>query len=304
MSLQRKELLLSQLREKRAESKRQKNLYQSNSTVALTICTSSLSPEQASKNTNVPSNSPTGEHIVSCLSTSELVILTNHQLVETGIQQNTNNVPTQERTSDRNLRRRTRYAQMSPERKELLLSQLREKRAESKRQKNLRQSNSTAALTISTSSLSPKQASKPTNVPCTSTRGEHIVTCLSTFELGSTSTASHVASKLTSTRTTNKGRNKLEVNLQNDNLLSKDYLLLKKVPNCKFCVAKRFQYESPGFCCDNGSIRLSSHNMPTELRNLFLGDSRECQHFRTYNRAYNNMFAFTSLHLEYIMIEN
>ncbi|WMV32058.1 hypothetical protein MTR67_025443 [Solanum verrucosum] len=147
------------------------------------------------------------------------------------MEENTNNIPTQETTSDRNLRRRTRYAQMSPERKKLLLSQLREKRAESKRQKNLPQSNSTAAVTITTSSLSPEQASKhtdvpsnlptgehivtglstselaskPTNVPCTSTRGEHIVTCLSTFELGSTSTASHVASKLTSTRTANKG---------------------------------------------------------------------------------------------------
>ncbi|KAL3365173.1 hypothetical protein AABB24_010370 [Solanum stoloniferum] len=195
MSPERKELLLSQLREKRAESKRQKNLPQSNSTAAVTITTSSLSPEQASKHTDVPSNLPTGEHIVTGLSTSEL-----------GMEEATNHVPTQERTPDTNLRRRTRYAQMSPKRKKLLLSQLREKRVESKRQKTLRQSNSTAGLTINTSSLSPEQASKPTNVPCTSTRGEHIVTCLSTFELGSTSTASHVASKLTSTRTANKGK--------------------------------------------------------------------------------------------------
>uniref|UniRef100_A0A0V0HVP1 Putative ovule protein n=1 Tax=Solanum chacoense TaxID=4108 RepID=A0A0V0HVP1_SOLCH len=93
---------------------------------------------------------------------------------------------------------------MSPERKQLLLSQLREKRAESKRQKTFRQSNSTAALTITNSSLSPEQASKCTNVPCTSTRGQHIVTCLFTFELGSTSTTSHVASKLNSRRTANK----------------------------------------------------------------------------------------------------
>ncbi|KAG5568071.1 hypothetical protein H5410_064915 [Solanum commersonii] len=39
--------------------------------------------------------------------------------------------------------------------------------------------------------------------------------------------------------------------------------------------------------------------MPTELRNLFLGDSEECQHFRTYSRVYNNMFAFTSLGVHY-----
>ncbi|WMV51581.1 hypothetical protein MTR67_044966 [Solanum verrucosum] len=200
---------------------------------------------------------------------------------------------------------------MSPEIKELFLSQLREKRAESKRQKLLHQSNTFEA----------------TNLQVTSTRGERIFNWLSTFEVGSTSTASHAASKLSSRRTANRGmllstkvikkhvlsclyitnnfflpctyRNKLEVNLQNDNLLPKDYLLLKKVPNCKFCAAKRFQYESPGFCCDNGSIRLTSHNMPTELRNLLLGDSKESQHFRTYSRAYNNMFAFTSLGVHY-----
>uniref|UniRef100_M0ZVD8 Uncharacterized protein n=1 Tax=Solanum tuberosum TaxID=4113 RepID=M0ZVD8_SOLTU len=80
------------------------------------------------------------------------------------MEENPNNMTSQETTSDRNFRRRTRYAQMSPERKQLLLSQLREKRAESKRQKNLHQSNSTAALTISTSSSVPQQASKRPNV--------------------------------------------------------------------------------------------------------------------------------------------
>ncbi|KAG5596865.1 hypothetical protein H5410_038097, partial [Solanum commersonii] len=99
------------------------------------------------------------------------------------MEENTNNMPTPETISHRNLRRRTRYAQMSPQRKQLLLSQLREKRAESKRQKNLRQSNSTAALTISTFSLSPEQASQNTNVPSNSPTGEHIVSLLSTSEL-------------------------------------------------------------------------------------------------------------------------
>ncbi|KAG5582546.1 hypothetical protein H5410_053173 [Solanum commersonii] len=141
------------------------------------------------------------------------------------------------------------------ERKTLFLSQLRQKRAESKRERLLHQSNSTGNLTSSTSLVSPQQ--------------------------GSTSITSHVATKLSSTCTANKGRNRLEVNLQNDNLLPKDYLLLKKVPNCKFCAAKRFQYESPGFCCDNGSIRLSSYTMP-KVAKFVLGDSKECQHFRTY----------------------
>ncbi|XP_015166764.1 uncharacterized protein [Solanum tuberosum] len=121
------------------------------------------------------------------------------------MEENRDNVSIQERTSDKNLRRRTRYAQMSPERKELFLSQLREKRAESKRQKLLHQSNSIAALTINTSSLSPQQASEATNLPVTSTRGERIVNCLSTFEVGSTSTASHAATKLNSRCTANRG---------------------------------------------------------------------------------------------------
>uniref|UniRef100_A0A0V0J0U5 Putative ovule protein n=1 Tax=Solanum chacoense TaxID=4108 RepID=A0A0V0J0U5_SOLCH len=146
MSPERKHLFLSQLREKRAEAKRQKNLHQSNSTAALTISTSSLSLQQASKPTNVPCTSSRREHIVTCLSTFDL-----------GIEENRDNLLPQEQSFDRNLRRRTRYAQMSPERKELFLSQLREKKAESKRQKSLRQSNSTVALTITAFSLSPQQ---------------------------------------------------------------------------------------------------------------------------------------------------
>ncbi|WMV42945.1 hypothetical protein MTR67_036330, partial [Solanum verrucosum] len=101
---------------------------------------------------------------------------------------------------------------MSPERKELFLSQLREKRAKSKRQKLLHQSNSTGALTIITSLLSPQQveASEATNLPVTSTKRERIVNCLSTFEVcqfknRSTSTTSHTASKLRSRCTANRG---------------------------------------------------------------------------------------------------
>ncbi|KAG5614661.1 hypothetical protein H5410_014485 [Solanum commersonii] len=146
MSPDKKQLLLSQLRAKRAESKRQKNLHQFNSAAALTITTSSLAPQQASKPTYVPSTSTTTDHIVTCLST-----------FKRGIEQHTANVSTHEKTSDRNSCRRTTYAQMSPERKRSLLSQLREKRAESKRQKTLHQSNSVDALTITTSSLSPQQ---------------------------------------------------------------------------------------------------------------------------------------------------
>ncbi|XP_069149281.1 ATP-dependent DNA helicase pfh1-like isoform X3 [Solanum lycopersicum] len=160
------------------------------------------------------------------------------------MEENRDNVSAKERTSERNLRRRTRYAQMSLERKQLFLSELREKRAKSKRQKHLHQSNTTAALTISSSSLSPQEveaseatslpvtlttghhqsnstgaltintsslspqqveASEAINLPVTSTRGESIVNCLSTFEVGSTSSASYAASRSSSSRTSNRG---------------------------------------------------------------------------------------------------
>ncbi|KAG5577426.1 hypothetical protein H5410_057560 [Solanum commersonii] len=58
--------------------------------------------------------------------------------------------------------------------------------------------------------------------------------------------------------------------------LRSDYVHLQKVLDCNFCVAKRFQYESPGFCC-----------------------GKESKHFQTYIRAYNNLFAFTSLGVNY-----
>lgn len=81
--------------------------------------------------------------------------------------------------------------------------------------------------------------------------------------------------------------------------LQSDYVPLKKIPNCKFCSEKKFQYESPGFCCATGTIKLHSHQMPTRLRNLYLGNTAECVHFRTYIRTYNNLFAFTSLGVNY-----
>ncbi|KAK6795282.1 hypothetical protein RDI58_008735 [Solanum bulbocastanum] len=39
--------------------------------------------------------------------------------------------------------------------------------------------------------------------------------------------------------------------------LRSDYNHLQKVPDCKFCAAKRFQYEAPGFCCGKGHITVN-----------------------------------------------
>nr|XP_033516776.1 uncharacterized protein LOC104114668 isoform X3 [Nicotiana tomentosiformis] len=78
-----------------------------------------------------------------------------------------------------------------------------------------------------------------------------------------------------------------------------EYVALKKVPNCQYCRAKKFEYEPPGFYCKSGSIRLTCHKMPTELLELYFGNTEESENFRTYIRTYNNMFAFTSHGVKY-----
>nr|XP_033510088.1 uncharacterized protein LOC117274828 [Nicotiana tomentosiformis] len=81
--------------------------------------------------------------------------------------------------------------------------------------------------------------------------------------------------------------------------LHSNYVSLQKVPICKFCSAKRFEYEPPAFCCLTGIVKLTSHQIPVKLHNLYLGNSVASKHFRTYIRTYNNLFAFTSLGIKY-----
>lgn len=78
-----------------------------------------------------------------------------------------------------------------------------------------------------------------------------------------------------------------------------NYKTLKYFPNYNFCGAKRFEYESPGFCCAKGAIKLISHPIPVELKNLYLKNNEKSKFFQTYIRTYNNMFAFTSLGVNY-----
>ncbi|KAG5578495.1 hypothetical protein H5410_058629 [Solanum commersonii] len=78
-----------------------------------------------------------------------------------------------------------------------------------------------------------------------------------------------------------------------------NYIKLKEVSNCHFCKAIKFEYEPPAFCCSNGSVQLTSHEIPIELKNLYLENTELSKHFRTYIRTYNNIFAFTSLGVTY-----
>lgn len=63
--------------------------------------------------------------------------------------------------------------------------------------------------------------------------------------------------------------NKIAMNIE----LRSDYMPLKRVPNCKFCFAKRFEYESPGFCCGTGTVKIISHRMPTKIHDLYFENS-------------------------------
>lgn len=64
---------------------------------------------------------------------------------------------------------------------------------------------------------------------------------------------------------------------------------------CQYCGAKKFEFESPTFCCDNGKIKLATTVMPHDLLVLFTDtESREAEDFRKRIRVYNSIFAFTS----------
>jgi hypothetical protein len=38
--------------------------------------------------------------------------------------------------------------------------------------------------------------------------------------------------------------------------------MLKLVPNCGYCIAKKFEYEPPGFCCRGGKVELAPLETP------------------------------------------
>ncbi|KAG5524674.1 hypothetical protein RHGRI_031375 [Rhododendron griersonianum] len=55
---------------------------------------------------------------------------------------------------------------------------------------------------------------------------------------------------------------------------------LRSMANCRFCQAKRFQYEPPTFYCHNGEVVLTSPSVPSSLQNLFTSQTVEALEFR------------------------
>lgn len=72
--------------------------------------------------------------------------------------------------------------------------------------------------------------------------------------------------------------------------------MLKTVQNCRFCSAKKFQYESKGLCCRKGQIILANPDTPPELMRLWTSNDSDARHFRNNIRFFNGHFSFTSLY--------
>jgi hypothetical protein len=75
-----------------------------------------------------------------------------------------------------------------------------------------------------------------------------------------------------------------------------DIHMLKHVPNCEHCDAKKFEHEPPGFCCHGGKVELNELNVPDELMRLWSSNDADAKHFCNNIRFFNGHFSFTSLY--------
>ncbi|AQK75317.1 hypothetical protein ZEAMMB73_Zm00001d018231 [Zea mays] len=72
--------------------------------------------------------------------------------------------------------------------------------------------------------------------------------------------------------------------------------MLKHVPDCGYCTAKKFEYEPPGFCCRGGKVELAPLETPPQLMRLWDSADSDAKHFRDNIRFFNGHFSFTSLY--------
>jgi hypothetical protein len=78
------------------------------------------------------------------------------------------------------------------------------------------------------------------------------------------------------------------------NLLESTHIL-QQVPDCEHCKAKKFEHETPGFCCRNGQIKLAETEPIPELMRLWYSSDADSRHFRESIRFFNRHFSFTTL---------
>jgi hypothetical protein len=72
--------------------------------------------------------------------------------------------------------------------------------------------------------------------------------------------------------------------------------MLSSVPNCKHCNAKKFEGETPGFCCRGGKIHISTPETPPKLMRLWSSSDADAMHFCANIRYFNGHFSFTYLY--------
>eukprot|EP00267_Zea_mays_P048853 XP_020401468.1 uncharacterized protein LOC109943072 [Zea mays] len=72
--------------------------------------------------------------------------------------------------------------------------------------------------------------------------------------------------------------------------------MLKPVPDCGYCTAKKFEYDPPGFCCRGGKVELAPLETPPQLKRLWDSTDSDARHFRDNIRFFNGHFSFTSLY--------
>ncbi|XP_023771820.1 uncharacterized protein LOC111920477 [Lactuca sativa] len=77
--------------------------------------------------------------------------------------------------------------------------------------------------------------------------------------------------------------------------IRKKHRVVKFNDICKYCGAKRLQFESPGFCCMNGKTKLADSFIHNELHSLFTAETELGKLFRKNIRAYNTNFSFASM---------
>jgi hypothetical protein len=71
---------------------------------------------------------------------------------------------------------------------------------------------------------------------------------------------------------------------------------LSRVPDCSYCGAMRFQYETPRFCCRKGKVQIHIPEVPVKLKRLFTSQVHDdAKYFRKHIRYINSHFAFASL---------
>ncbi|PWZ06878.1 hypothetical protein Zm00014a_031194 [Zea mays] len=80
--------------------------------------------------------------------------------------------------------------------------------------------------------------------------------------------------------------------------IPKETHMLKIVPNCCYCTAKKFEYETPGFCCRGGKVELAPLETPPQLKRLWDSADSNARHFSDNIR----FLMAISLSLPYIVV--